>query len=95
MELDSNGYPTGESIRKIERWEYTDGHDALLEAISPLVEGYGRCEKRTVDGVWEFATGGWSGNEEIIQALENNFMFWGMCWQLSRRGGYYEFKPRN
>lgn len=40
------------------------------------------------------ATCGWSGCEEIIEALEkaDNGMFWLCCWQKSIRGGKYWFK---
>lgn len=38
----------------------------------------------------ELTTGGWSGNEEIIDILCNK-MFWFLWWQESKRGGYYKF----
>ncbi len=41
---------------------------------------------------WKLSTGGWSGNEDIIDALKHNTMFWLFCWQLSQRGGYYVFQ---
>lgn len=41
---------------------------------------------------YAIATGGWSGNEELVAALKQNTMFWMLCWQMSRRGGYYEFE---
>jgi len=43
------------------------------------------------DGGWELHTGGWSGNEEIIRAMQDNRVWWGMFWESSRRGGHYEF----
>lgn len=39
----------------------------------------------------ELHTLGWSGNEEIIRALQKND-FWWMYWQKSIRGGHYWFK---
>lgn len=39
----------------------------------------------------ELHTGGWSGNEDIIQALQNNKLFW-VNWEMSRVGGHYYFK---
>ena len=38
------------------------------------------------------ATGGWSGNEEIIGAIEKNTMFQMMCWQKSQRGGLHIYR---
>ncbi len=37
------------------------------------------------------STGGWSGNEEIIDALQSNHVFWLMCWYETKRGGHYTF----
>ena len=42
----------------------------------------------------ELHTGGWSGNEDIIQSLKENLTFWGMYWQRSDRGGHYYFKMK-
>lgn len=39
---------------------------------------------------WRMATGGWSGNEEIMSNLGETF-FWYRFWQSTHRGGGYIF----
>ena len=41
-----------------------------------------------------FATGGWSGNEDIIGALMENVMAQAMLWQSSHRGGKFIYGLR-
>jgi len=86
--LDANGYPSDETLNEIA--SYRGDWDALLEHIRPLIDGRGWIRR---DGCkWELATGGWSGCESVIEALQRNRIFWGECWYSSRRGGLYEFK---
>lgn len=40
----------------------------------------------------KISTGGWSGHEEIISALQENFAFWSLYWRATLRGGHYTFK---
>ena len=40
----------------------------------------------------QLSTGGWSGNEDIIKALKDNFTFWALYWVMSKRGGHYWFE---
>lgn len=42
----------------------------------------------------ELHTGGWSGNEDIIGALQQNFLFWSMFWRKHTAGGHYWFEIR-
>jgi len=90
LELDSEGYPTDESLEEIKNYE-GGGHELLAE-VAFLFNVHGRCE---FDGKrWMISTGGWSGCESVIGAMKENTMFWLMCWYMSKRGGYYEFKCR-
>ena len=96
-ELDNDGYPTTETsttetLMYIENYPIKNKNDCneLLLEIAHLFEDYGNCTK--IDGTWRIATGGWTGNESIISALQENTVFWVFSWYLSKRGGYYEFK---
>jgi hypothetical protein len=42
----------------------------------------------------ELCTHGWSGCEEMIDALQENMLFWTMYWYSTTRGGLYEFRSR-
>lgn len=50
---------------------------------------YGRV--RRGNGYWRFATGGWSGNEDIIDAMCKNLVPWALTWEKSERGGLHVF----
>ncbi len=43
-------------------------------------------------GEYHLSTGGWSGNEDLIQAMQGNLVFWGVCWLESRCGGHFKFR---
>ena len=90
LELDKDGYPTNESLEQIAK--YKGSFRELMKDVAILFNVYGRCEYNAQLDTWEVVTGGWSGCESVIGALKENQMFWLTCWQLSKRGGYYEFK---
>lgn len=90
-------YPTEEELLKIEKWDFEkDGSISefldFLRSLWHWEEYFSLKGKRTLE--FELHTGGWSGNEEIIDALSKNFIFWSMCWQKSTRGGNYYFKTK-
>lgn len=82
LELDNDGYPTDKSLEQIKNFK--GGHGELLEEIAFLFETYGKCEAE--GNTWKVATGGWSGCESVIFALQENRLFWAVCWKLSMRG---------
>jgi hypothetical protein len=106
--FDRDGYPTDETLKTIEEWPYTDDFRFLMEYVRAAWSDYGWFEQRAPevaaamkdedeanDGHWWcYATGGWSGNEDIIAALERNAVFHFWAWYCSVRGGYGEYHVR-
>ena len=83
-------YPEDEDLESIKKWPHQDFH-GLMEFIKGIwwCSDWGFSEK---DGIYSLSTGGWSGNEEIIGAMRQNYIFWSLCWMSSRRGGHHEFE---
>lgn len=88
-------YPDSKDIERIEQWNGTPRE--LIEFIASLWQyddieirnGFDSLRKACYKV--EFHTIGWSGNEEIIGALQDTF-FWIVNWQKSERGGHYYFE---
>lgn len=100
---DEDGYPTEEELKKIETWEFQKGADirGFMEYIRPLWSYPDRFSCKPSKDImgkpcleYYLSTGGWSGNENIIEAMEKNTIFWMMCWKQSQRGGHYLFEIR-
>lgn len=88
-------YPTEKQLKYIKKFDLTKSRvSELLDYIEPIWEygdwGFHRAKHRL-----ELHTGGWSGNEDIIDALRHNFLFWAMFWWNSRRGGHYIFNDKS
>jgi len=99
--FDSHGYPTEETCEYLHlcsdatlaldfmkaAWFYPDfiGH-VLRPAESEVVMA------DPEDRFLRAATGGWSGNEELIASLRQNFVAWGLTWRLSSCGGLHIFE---
>lgn len=41
---------------------------------------------------YSISTGGWSGCEDVMEALRQNFIFWALNWVSHYRGGHYTFE---
>ena len=94
-------YPTEAELEELRAF------DTLALGVKPLVErvrelwwkpDWGFRVYRTKDDIYgsciglELHTGGWSGNESIISALEQNYLFWALSWSRSSVGGHYWFR---
>lgn len=85
-------YPTDKDLDTIENCDYSDFAE-LLHLISNYFSRYGKFSYSSEGDhtTWSISTGGWSGCEDIIYALQKNKVFWLMCWFSSQRGGHYIF----
>jgi hypothetical protein len=101
--MDKNGYQTDEELKEIEilggiLFKKPQTELKFKEFIERLQElwHWDHCvEYAEADGKWtlELHTGGWSGNESIINIVQASF-FWFMFWQKSERGGHYYFEGK-
>ena len=95
--VDKYGYPTKKELKTIIEWEINSNKDvcALIEHIRAMWQyadvGYFELKGKHVLHL-RLSTGGWSGNEDIINALQKNYVFWLLYWQKSKRGGHYWFR---
>src|SRR4051812_17917003 len=99
-------YPTDEELKRVEEWPYTDllGLMEFVKSIWWMPDwGWKQEDKQPEEGdllhqepypEFRLSTGGWSGNESLIDAMQSNEMFWMICWVQSRRGGHYVFEVR-
>lgn len=88
--MDADGYPDETDLQRIRDWPLEDlpGLFAFLRSLWWLPDwGWAQDGRR-----FSISTGGWSGNESLIAALEANDMAWLLTWRSSRRGGHYEFE---
>jgi len=84
---DQDGYPTDEELQRIRDWPLH--FEGLVEFVAQLWRY--PCGVKRRGRVVVLHTFGWSGNEEVIGALQQHPVFWCFCWQKSFRGGHYWF----
>ena len=91
-----NKYLTEEELDKIKCWDVNTKERVfeLLDYIEDLWQysdsGFKRRGKNVIG--LQLHTGGWSGNESIIDALRDNTLFWSSYWISAHREGHYYFK---
>lgn len=92
-DLDGDGYPRPETLERVANWPIKSRADAvaLLEHVRSLWAYPDYFTKGKDDKSYLVSTGGWSGNEDLIGALQRNYVFWSITWRSHRRGGHYEF----
>jgi hypothetical protein len=105
--LDEDGYPTEQALEIVEKWNWDDipGWFQFIKGIwhfsewgwkekdepHEWSENHSQYKDRIVHRYY-ISTGGWSGNESIIRAMQENSMMWHLNWVQSRRGGHYIFE---
>ena len=89
-----NDYPTDEQLQFIRDYDLKQGPAGLIKHLQEIWHWQDciRLEPGIDDLTCLFlSTGGWSGNEDIIEALKPT-LFWLMYWWRSERGGHYYFE---
>ncbi|TSA54221.1 MAG: hypothetical protein D4R38_02675 [Dehalococcoidia bacterium] len=83
-------YPTDKELKKIKEWPVND-LSGIMSYIQPLWT-FGDCGYWSQErNIYYLSTTGWSGNESIIEAMQENFIFWALYWCKTKRGGHYVF----
>lgn len=88
--MDEHGYPDEGELDSIKKWPFND-FEGLIQYVSERWK-YPEFGWKQTGRRYRLATGGWSGNEDLINAMNCNLIFWSQCWQSSHRGGLHIFK---
>lgn len=89
----SKPYPSIALLKLISDWPGTPvSYRQLLDRVSDAWDHDMGSFTEGHLGYYRLVTGGWSGNEDLIDALQKNSMFWLTCWMKSERGGLFEFE---
>ena len=98
---DEDGYPSVEALTRITKTENVACGGCLDFVRDIWNDSYGtvsfelRPEERAIVGegqMLRLTTGGWSGNESIIEALEANYVIRVLTWRLSAAGGLHIYQ---
>ena len=88
--FDKSGYPSEDSLEKIEQMAYKSEEEvkAVLDSIGEAWE-YDDYFIKINDDLYRISTGGWSGNESLIVAFKRNLYqhIWTKIFMVD--GGHY------
>lgn len=89
--LDADGYPTVEALDIVRDWKDYNNVKGWFDFIKSIwwYPEWGWTEE---DNIYHISTGGWSGNESIIEAMQNNYILWSYTWEEHKRGGHFKFR---
>ena len=92
--LDEDGYPTDEALARLRNWKIRDWSEIAdwLAFARSLWRYPDYWSDADANGEMKVATGGWSGNESVIDAMQENRICWSWSWVESRTGGGYVMK---
>ena len=89
-------YPDSADLHKIEHWKPMkpwSGARPWLPILGLMEDAWnmdmGSVRWNDAKTEATFVTGGWSGNEDIIEAMHGNFSARSILWQSSHRGGKF------
>jgi len=100
IDLDDDGYPTEESLAQVKSLNSKDAESFLVNTLPTLDLPYLVVTKSLVPSkhfrnksliIIEFHTQGWSGNEDLIAAMEAN-PFLSMRLSKWERGGHWTYE---
>src|SRR6478736_10329887 len=89
--FDNHGYPTEETLKTIEEWKILNFNE-IPKILEYVYTGWNykewgwsknKRQHRAYKGgqlrrYYHISTGGWSGNESLISAMENNHILWSL-----------------
>lgn len=88
--FEDDGHPTKATERAIANWDFRDAAGWLAYIREAWNHHYGRMWNE--DGLLKMATGGWGGNEAVVEAMRRNSLLWSMLWESSHKGGLDVFR---
>lgn len=94
----SYDYPSKQELHWVSAWDNDLGSWFTYIRSLWWAPEWGWTEERGHDELDErpvtrfrISTGGWSGNEDVIEAMQHS-LGWFFTWVQSRRGGHYIFE---
>ncbi len=91
--MNTDCYPDAEELKRIRAWPLDEAgnFDPLMAYIRErwMYAEHGYWTQR--GPIYRLATGGWSGNEDLIRAMRGNTLFWRFCHLASISSGLYLF----